>query len=122
MERVELGKKVTCHCGQSVLSIILESGLRELRRCDCSLCRRKGYINCSVELEELQIIEGDMLNSYDYKGAKHFFCSICGIHTHHQRRSNPNQYGVNVGCIDGVNPSKLGEIIWKDGVNHPKDR
>jgi hypothetical protein len=32
---------------------------------------------------------------------KHHFCSICGIHAHHQGRSNPSQYGYNVGCLEG---------------------
>jgi len=53
--------------------------------------------------------------------AKHYFCKTCGIYTHHQRRSNPNEYGVNVGALQGINPSELGEIKWVDGVNHPSD-
>ncbi|MES2854724.1 MAG: GFA family protein, partial [Bdellovibrionota bacterium] len=41
---------------------------------------------------------------------------------HHQRRSNPNEYGFNVGCLEGVNPFEFGEIPVMDGVNHPSDR
>ena len=54
--------------------------------------------------------------------AKHYFCSVCGIYTHHQRRSNPEEYGYNVGCLAGVNPFDLGEVPVSDGVNHPRDR
>ncbi|WP_428240724.1 GFA family protein [Gynuella sp.] len=54
--------------------------------------------------------------------AKHYFCSICGIYTHHQRRSNPQEYGYNVGCLEGVDPYALGEVPMGDGVNHPADR
>lgn len=54
--------------------------------------------------------------------AKHYFCSQCGIYTHHQRRSNPGQYGYNVGCLEGVNPFNLAAVPTKDGVNHPADR
>ena len=32
--------------------------------------------------------------------AKHFFCKTCGIYTHHQRKSDPNGIGVNLGCLD----------------------
>ncbi len=53
---------------------------------------------------------------------KHWFCSVCGIYTHHQRRSNPNEYGVNVACLEGVNPRDLGNVPWTDGINHPSDR
>ncbi|MDK6577159.1 GFA family protein, partial [Escherichia coli] len=39
----------------------------------------------------------------------------------HQRRSNPQQYGVNVACIDGVSPFDFPCVEVNDGVNHPKD-
>ena len=35
--------------------------------------------------------------------AKHYFCKTCGIYTHHQRRSNPEECGINLGCIEGQN-------------------
>ena len=38
-----------------------------------------------------------------------------------QRRSNPDQYGYNVGCLEGVNPFELGMVPILDGVNHPAD-
>ena len=53
--------------------------------------------------------------------ARHWFCRVCGIYTHHQRRSDPTQYGVNVAILDGVNPRDLGDVPWVDGVNHPAD-
>ena len=45
-----------------------------------------------------------------------------GIYTHHQRRSNPNEFGVNAACIEGVNPRDLDPVKWSDGINHPSDR
>ncbi len=62
------------------------------------------------------------LYQFNTKTAKHFFCSKCGIHTHHQRRSNPAEYSYNVGCLEGVNPFELGPVPTYDGVNHPADR
>ena len=50
--------------------------------------------------------------------AKHYFCSNCGIYTHHQRRSNPNQYCYNVGCLEDVNPFDIPDVPKSDGVNH----
>ena len=35
--------------------------------------------------------------------AKHYFCKICGIYTHHIRRSDSSVYGVNIGCFDDIN-------------------
>ena len=95
------------------------------RRCDCSICRMRGAIAASVELEDLKIISGeDKLTLYQFNTltAKHYFCSICGIYTHHQRRSNPTEFGFNVACLEGVNPYNLGDIPIMDGINHPADR
>ena len=63
------------------------------------------------------------LTSYRFNTgtAQHFFCSHCGIYTHHQRRSNPNLFGVNVACLDGVSPFDFTEVPVVDGVNHPSD-
>ncbi len=54
--------------------------------------------------------------------AQHYFCSRCGIYTHHQRRSNPTQYGVNVACLKGVSPFDFIDVPVIDGVNHPADQ
>ena len=62
------------------------------------------------------------LYQFNTKTARHYFCSNCGIYTHHQRRSNPEQYGFNVGCLDGVNPFDIPNVPTNDGVNHPADR
>ncbi len=53
--------------------------------------------------------------------AKHYFCAVCGIYTHHQKRADPDQYGFNIGCLEGVNPLELGEVETADGINHPAD-
>lgn len=114
-----------CHCGAVELELMLPNGLEELRRCDCSMCRRRGAIVASVTLDNLKVVKGaDKLSLYQFNTmtAKHYFCSVCGIYTHHQRRSNPHLYGFNVACVEGVNPYGLGNIPVMDGVNHQCDR
>ncbi|EPA8594795.1 GFA family protein [Vibrio parahaemolyticus] len=101
--------QASCHCGAVVLELYLPNGIEKPRRCDCSICRRKG----ESELKLYQFNTGT---------AKHYFCSNCGIYTHHQRRSDPTEYGYNIGCLEGVNPYDLGAIQVMDGVNHPADR
>ncbi len=56
----------------------------------------------AVPLEGLRVVQGkELLSVYRFntKTAEHFFCGRCGIYTHHRRRSKPNQYGYNVGCL-----------------------
>jgi hypothetical protein len=84
----------------------------------------RGAIAASIALSGLRITKGaEKLTLYQFNTmtAKHYFCSVCGIYTHHQRRSNPQQFGFNVACLEGVNPYELGEIPMVDGINHPSD-
>lgn len=116
--------KVTCHCGAVEISAHLGEALTEARRCDCSFCRRRGAPAVMVPVDGLRIVKGEdslTLYSFGTHTAKHYFCKTCGIYTHHRRRSNPNEYGVNMGAIDGVNPADYEPIGWNDGVNHPSD-
>jgi hypothetical protein len=117
--------RLSCHCGAVVLELDLPDGIVNPRRCDCSLCRRRGAIVASVPLAGIRILQGaESLTLYQFntRTAKHYFCSQCGIYTHHQRRSVPTEYGYNVACLEGVNPFDLGSVRTLDGINHPADR
>lgn len=77
-----------------------------------------------VPLSGLRVLKGaEHLRLYQFntRVAKHYFCSNCGIYTHHQTRSNPNEYGFNVGCLKGINPYDIADIPISDGVNHSAD-
>ncbi|NKE66284.1 GFA family protein [Ramlibacter sp. RBP-2] len=109
----------SCHCGAVVFEVDLEDGFENLRRCNCSLCRRKGAVMASVPLERLRIVRGEdklALYQWNTRRARHYFCSACGIYTHHQRRSKPTEYGFNVACIEGVDPGALGPVAMGDGA------
>ena len=111
-------RKATCHCGAVELAIQFQDGLKNIRRCDCSLCSRKGYVMASVPLARLQVLKGkESISLYQWgtRVAEHYFCSSCGIHTHHRRRSNPLEYGVNIACVEGVDPLGFGEVPVGNG-------
>jgi hypothetical protein len=113
-----------CHCGTVRFHVRLTDGLHTASRCNCSFCRMRGAIAVSAELDGISVVSGaDALSSYQFStmSAKHYFCSKCGIYTHHQRRSNPNQYGVNVACLEGISPFDFDEVPVIDGVHHPSD-
>jgi len=107
------------------LELILPNGIEKPSRCDCSMCRRKGAIAGSISADRIRVVKGqDVLKLYQFNtfAAKHYFCSNCGIYTHHQRRSDPNEYGYNIGCLEGVNPFELDEVPTSNGTHHPADR
>jgi hypothetical protein len=115
---------VACHCGAVAFTIRLDDGLASARRCTCSYCRMRGAVVVSVELDGIEFLRGESnltLYQFNSRTAKHWFCKTCGIYTHHQRRSDPTLYGVNLACIDGMSPFDLAEVPVMDGVAHPSD-
>ena len=117
-------KKLRCHCG-SVEAEINVSEFDKILRCNCSICKRKSAIMSMVTNENFKIIKGEnRLKIYQFhtKVAKHYFCSNCGIYTHHNPRSNPSMTGFNLGCIDELDTFKVENVIVIDGKNHPLDK
>ena len=117
--------EAACHCKAVTFQVKLADGFRTARRCTCSFCRMRGAVAVSANLDDITILTGaDRLTEYRFNtgAARHFFCSKCGIYTHHQRRSNPNEYGVNVACLDGVSPFDFTDVPVMDGVRHPNDQ
>jgi hypothetical protein len=113
-----------CHCGAVRFEVRLSDGFKSSRRCTCSYCRMRGAVVVMAEMGGIKILQGeDALTSYRFHtgSAQHFFCSRCGIYTHHQRRSDQTLYAVNVACLDGVSPFDFSEVPVMDGVNHTND-
>ncbi|MFL6736462.1 MAG: GFA family protein [Sphingomonas sp.] len=116
--------KGACHCGAVQFTVTLTQGFASARRCTCSICRMRGAVAVTSAPDAFQISRGeDELATYRFntKTAEHHFCSICGIYTHHKRRSNPNQLGINVACLAGVSPFDFKEVVVFDGGRHPAD-
>jgi len=118
-------KILKCHCGAIEANINIAENFEKILRCNCSLCKRKGAIMSMVKNENFKIIKGeDKLKLYQFhtKVANHYFCSVCGIYTHHNPRSNPTMTGFNLGCLDDINTFELEDILINDGYNHPLDK
>ncbi len=115
--------KGSCHCGKVQFEVTLSAGIASARRCDCSLCLRRGAVAVSAAKDAIRYTAGEgNLTLYQFNShvAKHYFCKTCGIYTHHNRRSNPQEIGVNLACLEGQTPL-LCEVIVNDGQNHPTD-
>jgi hypothetical protein len=113
-----------CHSRAVRYTVTLTEGFASARRCTCSICRMRGAVAVTSTPDAFRVTQGeDKLATYRFntKTAEHHFCSICGIYTHHKRRSNPNQLGVNAACLDGVSPFDFRELVVFDGSRHPAD-
>ena len=117
-------KLLSCHCKIIKIEIVLpEKPI--FAKCNCSICIRKGAIMTMISKENFKILEGETsLKKYQFhtKIANHYFCSICGIYTHHNPRRDPKLFGVNVGCFEKLDETLIKEIKILDGKNHPMDQ
>ena len=117
-------KILKCHCKKVEAQINIKK-IEKVLRCNCSLCKRKGAIMSMVKNEDFKIVKGqDEIKIYQFHTnvAKHYFCSNCGIYTHHNPRSNPSMTGFNLGCIDEFDTFNLDDVFINDGNNHPLDK
>jgi hypothetical protein len=91
-----------CHCGAVRFQVRVSR--HEAVDCNCSICRKKGFLHLIVPPEDFTLLSGsETLTTYTFNTgiAKHLFCKTCGIHAFYRPRSHPNDFDVNVRCLDG---------------------
>jgi hypothetical protein len=97
-----------CHCG--AVQFRIEGAITELTTCDCSLCMMRGALMAKVHESGLTVLAGeDRLTLYQWntRTARHYFCSVCGIYVFHRKRSQPDHYGINARCLEGLDLAAL---------------
>ena len=97
-----------CHCGRVRFEVSGQIG--RVLDCNCSICRKKGFLHWIVEPERFHLLSSsDALSLYEFhtKTAKHYFCATCGISSYYIPRSHPDMIDVNLRCVEGVNLEEL---------------
>ena len=90
-----------CHCG--AVRFRVRTDFSRVTECNCSICRRKGVINQRVRSEDLEFLRGkETLSIYQFgtRTAKHYFCPRCGVFPFSNPRTAPDQYAINIRCLD----------------------
>lgn len=106
--RPEARYEGSCHCG--AVRFAITTDFPELTTCDCSICLRKNALMVKVHESRFELLAGaDNLGSYQFHThtAVHHFCKICGIYPFHRKRVTPDNFGVNVFCLDGFDPAGI---------------
>jgi hypothetical protein len=107
-----------CHCGAVRFEVQAPADITA-RRCNCSICKKSGYLHLSVAREAFTLLQGeDNLTTYRYNTgiAEHYFCKTCGIKSFYKPRSRPNGISVNVHCLDEGTIESM-EVLEFDGAN-----
>lgn len=98
-----------CHCGRIAFEV--EGEIDRVIDCNCSHCRRKGYLLWFVPREQLRLRtpEANMSNYFFNKHEiSHHFCPVCGVapFADGSRQGKP-MAAINVRCLQGVEPGEL---------------
>ena len=107
----------SCHCGAITFEVNAPSSI-EVERCNCSICKKSGYLHLIVPLRDFTLKQGsESLSEYTFNTgvAKHTFCKVCGIKPFYTPRSNPDGIDINVNCLDTA--SENINIVDFDGQN-----
>lgn len=98
----------SCHCGSVRFEV--DGDIVRVVDCNCSICRRKGYLHWIVPRAAFRLLEGDdALATYRFntRVARHHFCRTCGVSPFYVPRSHPDGVDVNVRCLDDVDLGSL---------------
>ena len=109
-----------CHCGAVRFSV--QSALDSLGDCNCSRCRRLGWVMQSVSAANFTLKSGaDNLTTYRFNTEmiEHLFCKTCGIEAFARGSDGKGNtlYMFNVNCLDTPPTIDRGAIRHWDGAN-----
>ena len=105
-----------CHCGRVRFEVYAPARLQVLD-CNCSICRRTGFLHLIVPMRAFRLLSGDdALAEYRFGTgtARHRFCRHCGIKAFYVPRSHPDGIDVNVRCLDAGTVLELDVVPFDD--------
>jgi hypothetical protein len=109
-----------CHCG--AVSYSVTTDLSGLGDCNCSRCRRLGWVMQAVPAADFVLHSGeDRLKPYRFNTEKieHLFCADCGIESFSRGTGGDGSplVVVNVNCLEGAPPIDRSAIMHWDGAS-----
>ena len=119
MKKIDRQKWYTGGCHYGKIRFQVKLGKSQILKCNCSICRKKGYLHLIVPPEQFHLLQGEeSLSTYSFNThtAIHKFCSTCGVHPFYTPRSHPQDIDVNLNALDD-DLTKSIEINDFDGQN-----
>ena len=112
--------RASCHCGTVRFSFKSKT-ITEGRRCNCSICTRKGIVISAAyfppeSIEQLEGLASLALYQFGDKDVNHYFCRTCGICPFitvasvpptYVGPAKPGYYRVNLGCVENLDANGL---------------
>lgn len=100
----------SCHCGAVLYTVNGE--FTEGMRCNCSHCRRKGFLLAFVPDTDFTLLLGEGAETtyhFNKHHIDHTFCRICGVQSYgHGHDGNGNYMTmINLNCLQNFDLSAI---------------
>ncbi len=110
----------SCHCGAVKFTVSMAAPEKAFA-CNCSICRRSGWLMAFVPGAALTQTAGkDALTDYQFgkKHLHHTFCKVCGIRPFSSGLDDKGQptFAINLRCLEGLDPTALPVQVF-DGAS-----
>jgi hypothetical protein len=109
----------SCHCG-AVAFTVEGDAPAEAIACNCSHCRRKGFLLAFFPASSVALTSGsDALETYTFNThrLRHRFCRTCGVQPFAEGTApdGTETRAVNLRCVPSVDPATL-TVVPFDGA------
>ena len=99
-----------CHCG--AVRYEVETDLGRVMSCNCSICRKRGYLLTFVPRARFKLLSGDHAQTdylFNRKVVHHLFCGKCGVGSFGTGAApdGTEMVAVNARCLDDVDLDAL---------------
>jgi hypothetical protein len=109
----------SCHCGKVAYSLD-EAMPTEAMECNCSICRRKGYLHHFTTPDKLTLEtprEEMAVYTFNKHNIRHQFCKTCGCVPFNEGMGPKGpMVSVNLRCVEGIDLGSL-KIGQFDGAS-----
>jgi hypothetical protein len=110
----------SCHCGAVTFRVNADPP-NQAMSCNCSHCRRKGFLLAFVPADAFSLTAGEaMLTDYLFNkhAIRHRFCATCGCQTHGDGTGpgGARMAAVNLRCVPSIDLESL-DIERVDGAS-----
>lgn len=111
----------SCHCGAVTFTVDGDAPTEAIG-CNCSHCRRKGFLFAFVPADTFTLTAGeDALTDYLFNkhAIRHRFCATCGCQAHGEGKGPDGaaMAAVNLRCVPAIDLDAL-TIRAVDGASH----
>jgi len=110
----------SCHCG--AVAYEATTDLANLMDCNCSRCRRMGWVLQPVPGNDFKLLRGeDALTAYHFNTnhIDHLFCKTCGVESFARGKANDGSalFMVNVNCLEDAPAIDRSTVKHWDGAS-----